>query len=91
MRKRRERAMGWIGTRNQMMYALEVAGADRDAEGNFLIYGEMPVSFLGLGEEYVVSDAAQYSVGGNLASLAALLGATSYGCTVHVICAGDER
>ena len=56
--------MGWIGTSKQLEYTLDIMGADRNEDGKFLIYGEEPVSFLGLGEEFVVSDVTMYSVNG---------------------------
>lgn len=80
--------MGWIGVNSQMMYALRVVGADRDEDGRFLIYGDMPVNFLGLGgdnAEVVVSDAVEYSVNGKRACLAGLMNSTSYGSKVTVI------
>ena len=77
--------MGWIGSSKQMLYVMEHFGADKDEDGNFLVYGEEPVSFLGLGEEYVVSDKVEYSVNNKRFSLAAALGQTSYGMKVKVI------
>ena len=76
--------MGWIGSNDELQRALQAAGADRDEEGRFLIYGNPPVSFLGMGEEYVVPDGAMYSVGGEKKNLAELL-ATGGGMKVHVI------
>ena len=76
--------MGWIGSNDELQKALQAAGADRDEDGRFLIYGEPPVSFLGMGEEFVVPDHAMYSVGGERRNLAELLAAVG-GMKVHVI------
>ena len=77
--------MGWIGTASQLRHALDVVGADQDTDGKFKIYGEQVVSFMGLGDELVVSDHIQYSINGQRASLAGLLATTSYGSQVTVI------
>ena len=74
---------GWIGDPEQLLYVLGLAGADRDEQGNFLIYGE-PV-YSGLTGESLVPAGAEYSVQGRRANLAALLAATSYGTNVTVI------
>ena len=77
--------MGWIGTARQLYYALDIVGADRDEDGKFLIYGEPVVSFLGLGEELVVSDRTNYAIGDRRCNLAGLMRGTSYGMGVQVI------
>lgn len=74
---------GWIGDPEQLLHVLRTVQADRDREGNFLIFGE-PV-FIGLTGEAVVSAGAEYSVQGRWQNLAALLSATSYGVSVTVI------
>ena len=81
----KENIMGWIGTENQLMHTLRVMGADRDEDGKFLIYGSAPVSFMGMGEEYVVGDDTFYSVNGKKANLVTALSMTSYGTFVHVV------
>jgi len=70
--------MGWIGPSSQFKYVLQVMGADRDEKGNFIVAGSI-FSFLGLGEEIVVGDDAEYFVGGKPVNLAGALAATSYG------------
>lgn len=76
--------MGWIGSKDELQNALKVAGADRDEEGKFLVYGDPPVSFLGLGEELLVPDGAMVSIQGEKKNLANLLAAAG-GMKVHVI------
>ena len=76
--------MGWIGSNDELQKALQAAGADKDEDGRFLIYGESPVSFLGMGEEFVVPDGAMFSVKGEKRNLAELL-EKSGGLKVHVI------
>ena len=76
--------MGWIGTNDELQRALQAAGADRDENGKFLVYGDPPVSFLGLGEELLVPDGAMVSIQGEKRNLANLL-VTAGGMEVHVI------
>lgn len=78
-------ANGWIGSSSQLLYALSVVGADMDKEGNYLIYGEPVISFLGLGEEMVVGEKTNFSIGGQRRGLAGFLQSTSYGMAVQVI------
>ncbi len=78
--------MGWIGPAHQLKYVLQVMEADRDENGNFKIYGSEPVSFLGLGEEYVIDENCCYSINGQYASLSGALNSTSYGHKINVIC-----
>jgi formylmethanofuran dehydrogenase subunit C len=78
---------GWIGIMRQLLYYLEVIGADRDESGKFLVRGSV-CSFLGLGgedAEVVVGGDAEYFVGGAAKNLAAGLRSTSYGLGVRVI------
>jgi hypothetical protein len=75
--------LGWIGMPDQLLYVLSLAGADHDAEGKFLIYGE-PV-FRGITGEDVVHAKTEYSIGGERRNLVALLSSTSYGTLVTVI------
>jgi hypothetical protein len=74
---------GWIGDPDQLLYVLRLAGADTDADGKFLIYGEPVIT--GLTGEVVVPAGADYSVQGRRAKLAALLASTSYGLKITVI------
>ena len=70
--------MGWFGSNKQILYALDIVGADKDAEGNFLIVGA-PV-FSGLDpDEVVIPDETDYLKNGKRASLAGLMNSTSYG------------
>jgi len=66
----------------QVTRALEGVGADKDEDGRFLIYGELPA---GLGEEVVVSNRTLYGVAGDKRSLAGLLGSTNCGVAITVI------
>lgn len=75
---------GWIGDRSAVLHALAVVGADKDAQGNYLIAGEPVISGLDP-EEVVVPAGAQYAVAGKWHNLAALLRSTSYGSSVTVI------
>jgi hypothetical protein len=74
---------GWLGEPDHVLYVLGTVKADRDEEGNFLIYGE-PL-FTGLDGGMLVPSSTEYSVDGNRANLAALLSSTSYGCRIIVI------
>jgi len=75
-------ATGWIGQREQLLYVLRTIGADRDLEGNFLVYGEPVIA--GLSGDVVVPAESEYAVAGKRANLAALLSATSYGVSLRV-------
>jgi hypothetical protein len=68
---------GWMGHPREVLSVLHTVGADRDEEGNFLIYGEPVIT--GLDGDNVVSAGVEYSVGGKRANLAAMLNSTSYG------------
>ncbi len=74
---------GWFGHPEQLLYVLGTVHADRDEDGNFLIYTQ-PV-FTGLEGDVVVPGDVEYAVGGKRANLAALMRATSYGVSVTVI------
>lgn len=77
--------MGWIGPTSQMLWALQVFGADKDEHGKFLVAGSIS-TFLGMGEETLVGDDAVFFVDGKPSNLAGALGSTSYGVKgVHVI------
>lgn len=75
---------GWFGDKEQLEHYLAVVGADQAEDGRFLIYNHGVVSFLGLGQELVVSGATEYSVDGRRCNLAAGLRSTSYGIAVKV-------
>ena len=74
---------GWIGEPEQLLHVLATVGADRDAHGNFLIFGEPVIS--GITGDVVVPAGAEYAVGGKRANLAGLLSFTSYGQSIKVI------
>ena len=75
---------GWFGLRRHVLFVLSTVNADRDEDGNYLIFGE-PI-IVGLDpDEVVVSAGTMYTVGGQAHSLAALLKSTSYGIAVTVI------
>lgn len=76
--------LGWFGQPDQMLHYLRTVGADRDAEGQFLVAG-MPV-VLGLGGlDVVVPTETVYFVGGQPCGLAAGLRGTSYGIGMVVL------
>lgn len=75
---------GWLGSASEMLNVLRCSGAEKDAEGRFLVSGELPVSFVGAGEEYVVGENVLCRVRGQWVSLATLLLGTSYGARVEV-------
>lgn len=77
--------LGWTGNVNQVLYCLGLAGADRDAGGQFLLIGAPVFLFMGVGPDCVVPPEAMYLVQGQPRSLAQLLGITSYGHNVTVI------
>lgn len=69
---------GWFGDRRMVLHSLNVVGADKDAEGRFLI-AEKPV-FRGIDpDEVVVPEETVYFVRGKRLSLAGLMNSTSYG------------
>lgn len=74
---------GWLGNPEHVLFVLRTVGADRDEDGNFLIFGEPVIS--GLDGDVLVLSGAEYSVCGKRANLAALLADTSYGTSVTVI------
>lgn len=76
---------GWIGNVDQVLYTLGIMGADKDENGQFLVYGEAPISFMGAGQEMVISAKCEYSVKGQRVSLVGALCGTSYGQAVTVI------
>jgi hypothetical protein len=68
--------VGWFGMLSQMLWALQVVGADQTG-GEFHVSGTVAVG-LG-GDEVVVGADANYFVGGQPSSLAGLMNSTSYG------------
>ena len=76
---------GWIGMTSQVLHYLGTVGADRDAEGKFMVAGEEPSTLMGLGEEMVVPGGCCYLKDGHPVNLAAGLRSTSYGTGVVVI------
>lgn len=74
---------GWIGDPTRVLSALASVRADRDADGNYLIYGEPVIS--GIDGDMVVPAGTEYSVAGERANLAALLADTGGGLSVTVI------
>jgi hypothetical protein len=61
-----------------VLAALAVVGADKDADGQYVLCGEPPCVGIG-GDEMVVPPACCYLLGGKQSSLAGLLNATSSG------------
>lgn len=74
---------GWIGEPEQVLQALGNIGADRDADGSFLIYSQDVIS--GLDGSIVVPGGTGYSVGGKQANLAELLTGSAFGTPVNVL------
>jgi len=77
--------MGWIGIADQLVFALQVFGADVDGDNRPIVRPGGISSFLGLGEEIVLHDEAQVRIGGRWVRIAPLMGGTSYGMNVTVI------
>ena len=76
--------MGWFGLRQHLLFALSTINADRDEDGNYMIFGEPIV--VGLDpDEVLVPAGAMYTADGRAYSVAALRGSTSYGMAVTVI------
>jgi hypothetical protein len=79
---------GWIGLNHQLVYTLRIMGADQDETGRVKIFGDAPISFMGMtGEnaEVVVSAACECTIDGRRQSVAYLMAQTSYGSAVTVI------
>lgn len=76
--------MGWIGSSNELFHVLRTFGVDRDEDGKFHVDGQI-VSFLGLGDEYVVGDDAVAYIEGKPRNICNMLEVTSYGKKVVVI------
>ncbi len=77
---------GWIGPYRQLLYYLNVVGADKDPQGRPIVSGGVSL-FLGIEDEnsdIAVSGDAQYFVDGKPCNLAAGLRSTSYGLAVKV-------
>jgi len=76
--------MGWMGPESQLLQVLRIAGCDRAKDGKFRVTGTI-VSFMGLGEEFVVGDDAMAFIDGRPVSIAGLFEGTSYHFPVKVI------
>ena len=75
---------GWMGSRRELLDALAAAGADRDPDGNFQIFGAPIV--VGLDpDEVVVPPGALYALDGRHHGLAELLAGRGHGMAVTVI------
>lgn len=75
---------GWMGSWNELSNVLRCFHCDVDGEGRFMVDGGI-VSYLGLGEEFVVDKSAVYYVNGEARNLLSALNATSYGMKVGVV------
>ena len=69
---------------NPLMNVLRVFRADQDAEGKFIVRGNI-TTFMGVGEEWCVGEDAEFRIGGEWRSLPRAISATSYGVPVTVI------
>jgi len=76
---------GWIGSTRQFVYTLKTFGADEDENGDILISGEPPCSFMGMGEELVVNEKTLCRVKGKWVPAVGLMQMTSYGKKITVI------
>ena len=74
----------WMGGREDLMSALETCGADKDAQGNFLVKGSI-ASFLGAGDEFVIGPDAVYFKNGEPHNLVKLLMERKVGVGVQAI------
>lgn len=73
---------GWMGRMDQLLYYLDVVGADRDESGRPMIWGHVTVGMGG--DEVIVEADACYSVDGRKCGLADGLLDTSGGVGVAV-------
>jgi len=64
--------MGWIGPTERIVDCLRTH-CDRDEEGQFAIRGEKIASFMGAGEEFVLSDDVEVRVDGEWKPLIPML------------------
>ncbi len=77
---------GWIGPVKDVLYALDLLGADQDGEGKYLVSGQVGV-FLGGARpdaDILIAEDAQYFVKGQGAQLAAYMRSTSYGVGLKI-------
>ncbi|MDP3910176.1 MAG: hypothetical protein Q8Q14_07270 [Gemmatimonadales bacterium] len=79
----KRRRNGWIGSVDAVQNYLGVVGADKDADGKYLIGGDPPIYGDG-GREIVLSDEVVYYMGGRPVPLAAALADTSQGVGIRV-------
>lgn len=75
---------GWIGTWNELSNVLRTFHCDVNPDGKFCVGGSI-VSYLGLGQEFVVGANAVYYVNGEPHNLVDALSSTSYGMKCSVI------
>jgi len=75
---------GWVGSASELEHFLRTASADRNEQGKFIILNQGITSFMGAGEEVVVSSEAEYVVRGQRRNLVQGLRSTSYGFAVKV-------
>ncbi len=78
---------GWIGSEEQLLNALRVAGSDKDEEGKFLIWGERP--FKGLDGDIVVGNGMFCRINNKMISVAGILRGTGNGTNIQVISYDD--
>jgi hypothetical protein len=82
------RGDGWIGREEEVLFYLDVVGADRTADGKSFILrsqGAGVVNFMGIpGQDMVVAGDVEYFTHGKPCNLAAGLRSTSYGLAVKV-------
>ena len=74
---------GWFGDPELVKTVLAEQGAQKDEDGNFLIYGEAP--FVGMDGDVVISDATECIVSGERRKLATLMRESGYGVPRVVI------
>jgi hypothetical protein len=75
---------GSMVTNSELMNVLAVTGADKDEEGKYFVRGGL-VSFMGMGDEWVLDETAQYRKNGEWKYLLGLVQGTSYHRSVGVI------
>jgi len=77
--------MGWLGMADQLAFALKMFGADVDEDGRPIVKTDGIASFMGMGEEVILSDEAECRINGRWVRIAPLMRDTSYGHNVNVI------
>lgn len=76
---------GWFGPLHQLLYVLELAGAEKNADGQFLIYGSICTGIGGY--DTAVATNAECLINGQRTSVVGLMSVTSYGTRPIVISA----